>query len=167
MASDFFINLEGIAGESHDAAHTGWIEVAKYSLGAMQNVIAGRGTDVTGRGQFKNFTFTHLIDKATPKIMHHCMSGQKIPKVVFHVCRAIGGTQTVVFEVIMERVKIVDVEITSESQHPNSDALYDALLSMEKVSLVCNKATWKFTSVKEDNSIEGSIETTFDQVLNR
>lgn len=167
MASDFYINLEGIAGESQDSAHNAWIEVTNYSLGALQNVISGRGTDVTGRGQFKNFVFTHLVDKASPKILHYCMSGQKIPKVVFHVCRAVGGAQTVVFEVTMELVKIVDVDISSERQNLNSDGIYDASISMERVSMVCNKTTWKFTTIKEDNSIEGSIEAAFDQVINK
>lgn len=167
MASDFYVKLDGIDGESQDEGHKGWIEVKTFSMGALQNIISGRATDVTGRGQFKPFIFSHIVDKASPKIMQYCMSGQKITKVNFHVCRAVGGSQVVVFEVILDLVKIIDTTVKSVRQQSQADDVFDSYITVEEVSLVANKVTWKATTVKDDNTIEGSIEASFDQVANK
>ena len=78
MASDFFIKLDGIDGESADKGHAKWIEVVNFKHGSQQNVTAGRTTDVSGRGSFTPFTFVHMLDKASPKIQQFCMNGQKM-----------------------------------------------------------------------------------------
>ncbi|WP_044143789.1 type VI secretion system tube protein Hcp, partial [Succinimonas amylolytica] len=62
MASDFFIKLDGIDGESNDKAHGKWIEVVNFKHGSLQNITAGRTTDVSGRGSFTPFTFVHMLD---------------------------------------------------------------------------------------------------------
>ena len=103
MASDFYVKIDGIDGDSNDKSHGKWIEVVAFSHGAIQNVGAGRATDVSGRGAFEPFTFVHLIDKATPKIQQFCMSGQKVAKVQFQVCRAIAGKQEPIYEITLER----------------------------------------------------------------
>ena len=90
MASDFYVKIDGIDGNSNDKSHSKWIEVVSFSHGSVQNVGAGRAPDVSGRGAFEPFVFVHLIDKATPKIQQYCMSGQKITKVEFHAAVGIG-----------------------------------------------------------------------------
>lgn len=80
MASDFFVKIEGIDGESSDKAHSKWIEVISFSHGAMQNVGVGRATDVSGRGQFLPFRFTHLVDKATPKLSSSAFPDRRCPR---------------------------------------------------------------------------------------
>ncbi|WP_172679508.1 type VI secretion system tube protein Hcp, partial [Pseudomonas syringae group genomosp. 3] len=38
MAFDAFIWIDGIAGESRDSAHEGWIEATAFNLAATQGV---------------------------------------------------------------------------------------------------------------------------------
>ena len=83
MASDFFVKIDGIDGESNDKNHSKWIEVLEFSHGSVQPIAAGRSTDVSGRGHFDPFIFIHQVDKATPKLQQFCMSGQKVAKVQF------------------------------------------------------------------------------------
>lgn len=173
MASDFFIKLEGIDGESHDKAHGKWIEVIAFSLGTTQNVSTGRATDVAGRGQFQPFVFTHLVDKASPKLMQFCMSGQKISKASFAVCRAIGGAQVPVYEITMENVKVGKCTVKTVNAASHSDKLIDSFpgtedvyLPLEEVELVAGKMTWKVTPIKPDNTKDGAVEASFNQVEN-
>src|SRR5574344_2362870 len=177
MANDFFIKIDGIDGESADKSHGKWIECLGFSLGSVQSVAAGRSTDVAGRGFFKPFTFTHLLDKASPKLNQYCMAGQQVAKVQFHVCRAIAGAQVPVYEVTLENVKISAAEISTipvgKNVNPGNivDSAIDAItgveqtnLPVEQVQLVASKITWKYTAVKEDNTKDGAVEASFNQV---
>lgn len=174
MATDFFVKIDGIEGESNDRSHGKWIEVIGFNHGAMQNIGAGRATDVAGRGQFVPFIFTHLLDKATPKIQQFCMSGQKIAKVEFQVCRAIGGAQVPVYEVKLENVKIARAEIkTVAVEGTKTGSLLDTFSGVgnsyqpvEQVELIAGKMTWKVTPIKPDNTKDGAVEASFDQIAN-
>ena len=170
MATDFFIQLDGIDGESNDKGHSKWVEVQNFSHGSLQNISSGRPTDVSGRGQFAPFVFVHQIDKATPKIQQYCMSGQKIAKAVFHICRAIGGAQVPVYELTMENVKIIKAEVKAVVPGGAYDTVLppvDGSLSpVEVVQLVAGKITWKYTAIKPDNTKDGAVEASFNQVEN-
>ncbi len=159
MASDFFLKLEGIDGQSNDKVHSTWIEVFSIDHGAMQNVSMQRGVDVAGRGQFIPFKFTHAVDKATPKLQLFCMNGQKIAKAEFASCRAIAGLQVPVYEVKMENVKVAKAEIKTVEVDGASEII-------EEVELIVGKMSWKVTPIKPDNTKDGAVEAVFDQVAN-
>lgn len=165
MVTNFFIKIEGVDGESTEKSHQKWIEVINFNHGTIQNVAVGRAAEVSGRGQFTPFTFTHLLDKATPKLLQYCMTGQKINKIEFQTCRNIGGTQVPVYTVIMENAKIakVLVETVEERTVEGGEEAYQAI---EKVEMVASKMTWKVTPIKTDNTKEGAVETSFDQMTN-
>ena len=164
MANDFFIKIDGIDGESVDKSHGKWIECTYFQHGSEQPIVAGRSTDVSGRGHFIPFTFVHLIDKATPKIQQFCMSGQKVAKVQFQVCRAVAGAQVPVYEITLENVKIAKA-IVSIPDYDEDDVAAVAV-PVETVELVAAKMTWKYTAIKEDNTKDGAVEATFNQVEN-
>ena len=172
MASDFFIKIDGIDGESSDKSHAKWIEVIAFEHGSVQNVGVGRATDVSGRGQFMPFSFTHLVDKETPKLQQFCMSGQKVAKVQFMVCRAVAGAQVPVYEVTMENVKIAKTQVKSVvngssapliDTYAGVDGVY---IPIEIVEMVPGKITWKVTAIKPDNTKDGAVEASFNQVEN-
>ena len=167
MANDFFIKIDGIDGESVDKSHGKWIECTGFDHGSEQPVVAGRSTDVSGRGHFIPFTFVHLIDKATPKIQQFCMSGQKVAKVQFQVCRAVAGAQVPVYEITLENVKISSARV-GNIEIDDEGTLGDDTSGVptETVNLVAAKMTWKYTAIKEDNTKDGAVEATFNQVEN-
>lgn len=167
MATDFFIKINGIDGESSDKQHAKWIEVIRFSHGASQNLATGRATDVAGRGQFLPFIFVHAVDKATPKLQHHCMSGQQITSIEFQVCRAIGGAQVPVYEIKLENVKVAKATVTNEVLgDPSASGLDVVYQPIETVELVAAKMTWKVTPIKADNTKDGAIEANFNQMTN-
>ena len=163
MVTDFFIQIEGIDGESNEQNHQKWIEVIDFSHGAMQNVAIGKSHEVSGRGHLIPFSFTHVVDKATPKLQHYCMTGQKINKIEFQVCRSIGNNQIPTYELTMESVKISKAEISTVARKVEADTAYQAI---EKVELIAGKITWKVTPIKPDNTKDGVVEASFDQTIN-
>ncbi|MDR2797102.1 MAG: type VI secretion system tube protein Hcp [Treponema sp.] len=164
MASVYFLQLEGIEGQASDKAHDKWLELISFSHGATQNVSIQRSGDVAGRGQFFPFTFTHAVDKATPKLQLYCMNGNKIGKAVFAYCRVISGTQTPVYEITLENLRVAKTTVKTIETDSTADPLSQQ--PIEEVELVAGKITWKVTPIKPDGSKDGAIEAAYDQIAN-
>jgi type VI secretion system secreted protein Hcp len=90
MAVDFFLELEGIKGESQDKTHSGKIDVLAWSFGASNSgsthIGGGSGS---GKANFQDISFTKYIDKSSPVLMLHCANGKHIPKAKL-ICRKAG-----------------------------------------------------------------------------
>ena len=66
MASDMFLKVDGIDGESSDDKHSGEIEVLSYSWGVRQQrsgSASSAGNLSTGRADFQDFSIVKAIDK--------------------------------------------------------------------------------------------------------
>jgi type VI secretion system secreted protein Hcp len=93
QAVDMFLKLEGVDGESTNAAHKGWIEVLSWSWGASQMGSGGGGGGAAGRGELKgHVTLIKRIDKATPLLFKRCSDGTVLALVTVELTR--GGGQT-------------------------------------------------------------------------
>ena len=93
MAFDAFLKIDGIPGESKDAAHADWIEVMSYSHGVSQppsNTVSSVGGAGSGRVNMSDFSIVKHLDKSSNKIAEACCTGKHIPSVVLEICRA-GG----------------------------------------------------------------------------
>ena len=150
MALDFYVQINGIDGQSNDKGHSKWIEAIAFSHGSKQQIASERATAVAGRGTFEPFIFVHEIDKATPKLQQFCMSGQKIDKVKVEVCSAVAGVQTPVYEVTLEQVKVISAKVQAGQAGFSSDntsfklpGTPDAPSLVEVVELAAGKITWK------------------------
>jgi type VI secretion system secreted protein Hcp len=91
MAVDCFLKIDGIQGESTDSKHKDEIKVLSWSWGESVATAAG-AAGRTGRVSIQDFRFSKTVDKASPKLMLACASGQKIKDAVLS-CRKAGGTQ--------------------------------------------------------------------------
>jgi type VI secretion system Hcp family effector len=163
MAGIYFLQLEGIEGEASTKNHEKWLDLISFSHGTSQNISLKGGGDVVGRGQFDPITFVHTVDKATPKLQLYCMNGSKIGKAVLQYTQSISGTDTPVYEVTMENVRVLKATvrtITTTSDDPTAQQ------PVETVELVAGKITWKVTPVKSTGELDGAIEAAFDQIAN-
>jgi type VI secretion system secreted protein Hcp len=94
-ASDYFLKIEGIKGESVDVRHKDWIELDSFSWGVSNSSTAGSGAGTgmgTGKVSLQDFHFTMKVDKASPKLMLACATGKHIPTLQFTVARTDGAT---------------------------------------------------------------------------
>jgi type VI secretion system secreted protein Hcp len=173
MALDFYVQINGIDGQSNDKGHSKWIEAIAFSHGSKQQIASERATAVAGRGTFEPFVFVHEIDKATPKLQQFCMSGQKIDKVKVEVCSAVAGVQTPVYEVTLEQVKVISAKVQAgQAGFSREDIAFklpgtpDAPSLVEVVELAAGKITWKSVAIKPDGSKDGAVEANFNQIEN-
>lgn len=89
MAQDIFIKIEGIEGESQDPTHKGEIEILHWdwSVSQTSNIHSGSGGGA-GKCTVDDLNFEHYIDKSTPKLLQHCLTGKYIPEAVLTVRNA-------------------------------------------------------------------------------
>jgi len=163
MASVYFLKLDGIEGQASDTKHEKWLDLLSFSHGALQNINVQASSDVQGRGQYIPFTFTHAVDKATPKLQLSCMKGEVIKNAKFDYCRVLAGEQTAVYELTMNSVKVAKVEVQTVNPKPDDPASQQPV---EEVHLVAQEIVVKVTPIKPDGTKDGAIETKWNQVTN-
>jgi type VI secretion system secreted protein Hcp len=144
MASDMFLKVEGVDGESTDEKHPGEIEVLSYTWGVKQQrsgSASSAGNLSAGRADFADFSIVKAIDKSSPTLALSCASGKHIPTVTLELCRAGEDKQP-----YME-YKFTDVIITSFRPGGSSNGGGETL-PLEEVSFAYGKAEWKYTQTK-------------------
>jgi len=111
--TDYFLKIDGIAGESTDAKHKDEIELVSFSWGVTQPRAAGGGAGGgggSGRPQFEDFEFLMRVNKASPQLFLATVSGKHIKEALLSVRRA-GKAQ---LEYL--KIKFTDVLVTSFEQ---------------------------------------------------
>lgn len=92
-AVDYFLKIDGIQGESKDDKHKGEIDVESWSWGETNSgTHAAGGGGGAGKVMMQDFHFTMKMNKASPKLMLSCASGEHIKEAKL-VCRKAGTTQ--------------------------------------------------------------------------
>jgi type VI secretion system secreted protein Hcp len=88
-AFDYFLKIDGIAGESTDSKHKGEIDVESWSWGETQSGPAGGGGGGgAGKVQMQDLHVTAGMSKASPQLMLACASGQHAKSAVLTGRRA-------------------------------------------------------------------------------
>jgi type VI secretion system secreted protein Hcp len=84
-AFDYFLKIDGVQGESTDAAHKDEIDVEAWSWGETRP--AGSGA---GRVAMTDFSFTITLSRASPKLFLACAEGDHIKGAWLTARRAAG-----------------------------------------------------------------------------
>jgi type VI secretion system secreted protein Hcp len=92
-AVDYFLKLNGIDGESSDDKHKNEIELESWSWGVTNSGTAHHATGAgAGKASFQDIHFTAKLNKASPKLMLACATGDHITEATL-TCRKAGGDQ--------------------------------------------------------------------------
>lgn len=93
MAVDYFLKIKGIEGESPDKKHKNEIDVLSWSWNETQmGTHGGGGGGGAGKVNVSDFNFTMTVNKASPKLLLACASGEHIPEAEL-TCRKAGKEQ--------------------------------------------------------------------------
>jgi type VI secretion system secreted protein Hcp len=103
-ATDMFLKLKDIPGESNDKKHGGEIEVLAWSWGLSQSRSARSGAGA-GKVSFQDINFTKWVDTATTDLMIALASGKKVPSATFTV-RKSGETKIEFYLIDLKNVVV-------------------------------------------------------------
>ena len=161
MAFDAFIKIDGIPGESSDAKHTEWVEIVSFSHSMDQPASAtasSAGGATAERVNHSTFNFTHLLDKASPKLYEACCTGKHIKEVTLELCRS-GGDKMKYMEIKLEQVLVSSVAPTGSA---------DTDFPSESVRLSYGKIKWTYTQQKRaDGAGGGNVSAGWDLTANK
>jgi type VI secretion system secreted protein Hcp len=154
MATNMFIRIGDIKGESHDSRHKDEIEVLSWSWGLTRPAAASSdGVGTTGRAAFQDITFTHLIDRASPSLMVACASAQRFRDARLTVRRP-GTTTPEEFLLI----NLEEVFVTS-AQSSGTEAAGGLV---EQVTLAFARVDFEYRRERPDGSLDTGVHFKWD-----
>jgi type VI secretion system secreted protein Hcp len=160
MAADYYLQLDGIKGESADSKHANWIECASISWNIHQpkSATASTGGGHTAeRAELGEIHISKLVDLASPMLAQLCACGKTIPKAKLEMQRADGDGQPIkYFEVELENVLVAHIAPTFSGGQP-----------IESLSLKFSKVRWKYTQQKIGGGASGNTAGGWDLSTNR
>jgi type VI secretion system secreted protein Hcp len=161
MATDIYVQIEGIMGESADSQHRGWIEALHVDWAVIQPRSATASTaggDTTERAQFDELTLIKHADLSSPILMQTCSMGRTLPKAKINFMRADGhGERIRYFEIELENVLLGHVQ----------SIIQPGDILAESVGLKFSKAKWRYTQQRIGGGAGGNTAGEWDLALNR
>jgi type VI secretion system secreted protein Hcp len=156
MAVDYFLKIDGIQGESQDDKHKNEIDVKSWSWGETQTgTMSAGGGGGAGKVDMQDFHFVMHVNKATPKLILSCASGEHIKKAVL-TCRKAGKTQQEFLIYTFSDLLVSSYQTGGSSEIPS-----------EQVSLNYSKMEVEYKAQKADGSLDGGIKAGWDTKGNK
>jgi type VI secretion system secreted protein Hcp len=146
--TDYFLEIDGIPGESQDDKKKGQIEVLSWSWGEtnMGSHAVGLGGGA-GKVQMQDFNFAMSASKASPKLLLACASGQHIKKAVL-TCRKAGKVQQ---DYLV--VTFTDCLVSSFQTGGSSGDV----IPVDQISINYAQINYEYKEQKEDGTLGGAI----------
>ncbi|MEB2360134.1 MAG: type VI secretion system tube protein Hcp [Bryobacteraceae bacterium] len=159
MAVDLFLKIDGIEGESMDSKHAKEIEVESFSWGETQSGTSSHGAGLgAGKVNMQDFHFVMRVNKASPKLMLACASGEHIKSAIL-TCRKAGKEQ-------QEFLKIAFSDVLVSSYQTGAASGVDSI-PLDQISLNYSKIEYEYKEQKADGTLAGAIKTGWDLKLNK
>ncbi|MFN7929732.1 MAG: type VI secretion system tube protein Hcp [Blastocatellia bacterium] len=158
-AVDYFLKIDGIEGESHDAQNKNQIDLESWSWGATQS--GGHsygGGGGAGKVQMQDFHFVMKVNKSTPKLLEACATGKHIPSALL-TCRKAGGKQEAFL-----KIKFSDLLVSSYQTGGSGGS---DIVPMDQISLNFSKIEFEYFAQKPDGGVVSAGKTGYDLKLNQ
>lgn len=178
--SDFFLKIDGIEGESADHKHKNEIDVRSFRWSEKQSSThhsaRGAGGLGTGKVEMSDITFSIITNRASPKLMLACATGQHIKEATL-VCRKAGGDQQEYLKIKFGDLIVSSFEVASdESLGANKDAVgsvrsyareYGAgVLTAEQFSIAFSKIWFEYSPQAISGGVVNPVMTGYDVIRN-
>ena len=158
-AVDYFLKIDGIEGESHDSKHKGEIDLESWSWGEQQTGTShAGGGGGAGKVHMQDFHFVMKVNKASPKLMLACASGEHIKKAVL-VARKAGKDQQEFLKVTMSDLLVSSYQ-TGGSGHAD-------IVPTDQISLNYAKIEFEYKEQKADGTLGGTTKGGWDLKANK
>lgn len=159
MASDMFLKLDGIKGESTDDKHKDEIEISSFSWGASSSSSissASTGGGV-GKASFSDFSFSKKVDIASPKLALISARGEHIATATFSIRKSGGAAGQVDYQVYtMDTIYVTGIQVHGDS----AGEFYETL------TLAPTKFKWEYKQQDAKGGLTGNVAVTVDRAKN-
>ncbi|MDP2604624.1 MAG: type VI secretion system tube protein Hcp [Deltaproteobacteria bacterium] len=151
-AVDYYLKIDGIEGES--TARKGEIDVESWSWGESQSgTHVGGGGGGAGKVAMQDFHFVMGYNKASPKLMEACATGQHIKDGTL-LCRKAGGKQEDYL-----KIKFSDLLISS---YQTGGSSHGGVVPTDQISFNFSKIEVEYKEQKADGTLGGTVKSGYD-----
>jgi type VI secretion system secreted protein Hcp len=159
MATDYFLQIAGIPGESLDNKHKDWIDVLSWSWGETHPAApaTGSGSGAAGKVQFQDFAFMTRVSKASPALFLACANGKHIKEATLVARKSGGKSQQEYLSWTFSDLLVTSYQTQGSS---GDDTVVDS------VSLNFSKAVVSYKAQKPDGSLDTPITVGWDAKKN-
>lgn len=148
-AVDYFLKLTGIEGESQDAKHKHEIDVQSWSWGESQSgAHVGGGGGGAGKVSMQDFHFVMQMNKASPKLMLACASGEHIKEAKL-TCRKAGKDQ--------QEFLIVTMKDLLVSSYQTGGSGHSDIIPTDQIALNFAEVKLEYKPQKADGTLDSAI----------
>ncbi len=158
MATDYFLKIDGISGESLDSKHKGEIELQSFSWGDTLETAPSPAGGGAGKAHIKDFQFMTKMSKASPLLFLASVSGQHIKSAV------VTGRKPGAMMLEYLTIKFTDVLISSYESDVSAP---DQLLPLEQVSFNFGQIVVSYRPQKPDGTLDAPIQAGWDAKANK
>jgi type VI secretion system secreted protein Hcp len=158
-ASDYFLKVDGVQGESQDSKHKGEIEVLSFSWGETNSGgLAGPGGGGgAGKVAVQDFHFVKRFSKASPSLFLACASGKHLKSAVLTVRKAGKGQQEFLV------YKFTDVFVSS---YQTGGSAEDPEGPIDQISFGFARIEVEYRPQKADGSLDTPVKAGWDVLKN-
>jgi len=160
MATDYFIKIDGIDGDSNKKGFEKQIEIESFSFGAsnMGSHATGGGGG-TGKVDMQDVSLTTKMNSASPKLFLNCAIGKHIAKAVLAARKSTGDKGSGGQEVYLTWT-FSDITITSFNTA--GSGMGGDSIPTESFTLGFSKVDVEFKPQKPDGSLGAAVTASFD-----
>ena len=149
-AVDYFLKIDGIEGEAQDKTHKNEIQLQSWSWGETNSGSMGAGGGGgSGKVAMQDFHFVMNANKATPKLVVACATGEHIKSAIL-TCRKAGKTQQEFLKYTFTDILISSYQ-TSGSDSP-----------IEQCSFNFTEMQCDYKEQGADGNLKGAITTKYN-----
>ena len=153
-AVDYFLKIDGIKGESHDAKHKDEIDLESWTWGETQTgTHSSGGGGGAGKVSMQDFQFVMKANTASPKLLKACATGQHIKNALL-TCRKAGKEQQEFL-----KITLTDVLVSSFQTGGSGNG---GLVPTDSIALNYAKIEYEYKAQKADGTLDGAIKAGYD-----
>jgi len=155
---DYFLNIDGIKGESQDSVHKNEIHVSSFSFGVTNTGTGGSNLGSGGgRSNVQDMHFTKVTDSSSPNLFLGCATGKHYNNATVTVRRAGENPQ----EYLIYKLTEVYISSITTSGHEGGG------IAQESVSLNFSKVEITYTPQNADGTPGAKNTKTYDVKANK
>jgi type VI secretion system secreted protein Hcp len=155
---NYFLKLDGVAGDSTDAKHKGEIQLLSFSWGASNPSSIGSATGGAGAGKvsLSDFSFTAKSSKASPLLFLNAATGRRLKTGLITVAHRNRGGQAYI------KIELTDVLVSSYEQGAGGGSA-----PVDAASLRFAKIAYSFYPQAPDGSLGTPVTGGWDLTTNK
>lgn len=148
-----YLTIDGVEGPSTSKEKA--IDIVSFSFGAEQvstyQAAASGKESRAGRANVQNLTVTKVLDKTTPLLFDHCVTGDILKEITLTYDKPVKDAQQDYFSVVMTDALITSIAMSGSQENP-----------METVSFSFQKVKVGYAPEKDDGTLDGMVYKGFD-----